>query len=289
MAKSLVQKQIWGEIAKNWANFTPPGRPSISDCRIYNLWTKKTIAEIQNPKILVLGVTPEIRNLLFPYSLNQNAQIYLTDVNKDMFRAMRVFLNFTNRNEYFTSCDWLKLPFKRNFFDLVIGDLILSQLTREGKIKLLRKIFSILKPCGRFITRTCVFPKIKKEKCDLLKTFQKYFQQYKEVRIGFREALNYFWQTILDETYYLNDKKEYSLKYLVKDIQDLSSKLKSPLEKKFYQKFIQNFEFTFLKIWIGITKEEQDKIIQSYFKIEKIQVVRDHLFGDKYLIYVLKK
>ncbi|MFA4881080.1 MAG: class I SAM-dependent methyltransferase [Candidatus Doudnabacteria bacterium] len=290
MPRTMTQVQTWQKIARNWANFTAPSRPSLGDCKVYELWTKRTLSTLRSPNILVLGVTPEIRNLLFKYSLTQDAKVYLADINKGMFRAMRAFLNFNNPNEYFKPCNWLKMPFQREFFDFIIGDLVITNLALKDKEKFLKEIKRLLKEEGRFVTRILVYKENRNRNFNLSQVLNQYFQQYQKAQLSLRDTLGYFYSAIVQETYYLNEKGEYSLKYLIADFEKLRKEIKDPLKKIFLGKFLKDYHSVLDdKVWVGMTQPAHERLVKKHFQIEKIESVRDHPFGDRYLIYVLKK
>ena len=90
--KFKTHQKKWERMAELWNEFSKPGRPSKDDIKNYNQLLKIALDKIISPKILILGVTPEIRNLLYKYSQTKNAEIICVDMTKDMYMAMNKFI-----------------------------------------------------------------------------------------------------------------------------------------------------------------------------------------------------
>lgn len=79
----------WKEFASRWQKYyTPPGRPSRAAIKVYKDYTRKAIKGIKNPKVLVLGSTPELRDL--PHELK--AEVTLIDINLEMILAIPIWI-----------------------------------------------------------------------------------------------------------------------------------------------------------------------------------------------------
>ena len=59
--------QPWKKFAAHWEKYyAPPGRPSVEDCTKYTDYIKKAMQN-KPGRALVLGMTPEVRNVLHEF------------------------------------------------------------------------------------------------------------------------------------------------------------------------------------------------------------------------------
>ena len=63
------QSKEWKKIASVWKDILSPSRPSLGDIRIYDKFIKQEIKKRKLLKALILGATPELRDLLSKYRL----------------------------------------------------------------------------------------------------------------------------------------------------------------------------------------------------------------------------
>ena len=138
----------WERQAYTWDKTVSPVRPSNEDIKIYRNLLR---GEGRKHHILILGSTPELRDLV---SRETNAKIYLADFSVSMPSAM---LSFTRDVDVFretwVKSNWLDLPFPEKFFDVILGDVVLHQVSPSLESALLEKIKYMLKDDGAFITR----------------------------------------------------------------------------------------------------------------------------------------
>ena len=131
-----------------WDNNPSPIRPSQDDIDIYC----KFLQRIREKKrILILGSTPELRDLLVK---EVGVTIYLADFSYQMPAAMLKFTQHVDPlKEVWIKANWLELPFPENFFDVILGDLILQQFPPDLELSFLKKMHLFLKEDGAFIGR----------------------------------------------------------------------------------------------------------------------------------------
>lgn len=141
-------RAYWEQQVNRWGRAVPPLRPSKGDLQIYRTFFRRGVP---NRRILILGSTPEIRDLI---SEEAGAEVYIADFSGRMPADMLRFTKNTNpQNERWVAANWLELPFPTKFFDVILGDVVLHQLTPSFEQIFLEKMRSLLKPEGFFITR----------------------------------------------------------------------------------------------------------------------------------------
>lgn len=138
----------WERQVDFWGSNVPPVRPSEEDINVYKNFLRQAN---QKNNILILGSTPELRDLV---SEETSAKIYVADFSYRMPVAMLKFTkNVDPLKETWVKGSWLDLPFPSKFFDVILGDVALHQLTPELEPVFLEKMKSFLKDDGFFITR----------------------------------------------------------------------------------------------------------------------------------------
>ena len=138
----------WEQATHNWRNAPSPIRPSKGDIAIYTELFEQTK---HKEKILILGSTPELRDLAAGAI---KSSVCLAD---SSYRIPAKMLAFTNHvdplRETWIKGDWLDLPLPQSSFNIILGDLVLEQLSPDKELFFLSRMHSLLKKNGVFIGR----------------------------------------------------------------------------------------------------------------------------------------
>lgn len=291
--KFKKHQQKWQRMAKLWAEFTKPGRPSKEDIKNYAILLHSVIKDINSPQIILFGSTPELRNLFYKFSKNQDAQIICIDMTDAMYKAMSGFVRYKNKNEKFVKSNWLKLSskIKPKSIDVVIGDYLLGNVG-GFEDKFLKEIKKILKNNGNFITRTQIMDGIKKE-INFYKDFKKVCSQVKQKKISIKEASSYFANIIILQGWHLNKENKTSLSFFSnKEFSDLDNKIKTHrdvIELKVLNQFYKSWWQMKDKYWTNYKQSELEKKIKKHFEIKKVLYSKDYNIVKQSPIYLLKK
>lgn len=163
---------IWEANSRRWGEVASPLRPSIGDKRIYEDLAGTTL----QGTVLVLGATPEIRDLVAPCA----AKVVLVDQSPAMLAKMSEKLLVANPlNEVWIKADWCKAPLARRSIDLVIGDMVWWVMSVEKQRVLCDAIAEFLKPEGRFVSRFRVTDPENKRR-DPLREVMRYLSRLRE-------------------------------------------------------------------------------------------------------------
>lgn len=170
----------WREVLQIWQKFLPPIRPSIKDQQVYEHYIKK-IKPRQGSKVLILGVTPEVRKL----ALKHCCWVIAIDFHTVMIKAMNRLisdLEYSKSNEVIVKGDWLAMPFRREEFDLILSDCSLNSLTKTETKSLLKELKRLLKKDGYICMRIIIFPDKWKQQSilDILKMNRRKHQKNSE-------------------------------------------------------------------------------------------------------------
>jgi hypothetical protein len=134
ITRTEKKKSDWDGITHSlWNKYAPPWRPSKEEQKYY----EKTIKVIKPGSCLLLGSTPEIRDIL----AKNNIETDIIDSSIHMiFEMERLMSCKSNTNERYMVQDWQKAGLKKRY-DLIIGDLILRNIpygTQENFLQVIK-------------------------------------------------------------------------------------------------------------------------------------------------------
>ena len=149
------QKEIWNNIAPEWAKFKQPGEPTL------------VFMQNQGGKVLDLGCGSG-RYMV----KNPNLEYYGIDFSKEMIKLAKEKAKKLNMKAHFEISEVDKIPFEPNFFDSALYDSTLHCIhSKTKRINSLKELFRVLKPGAKL--RISVWNKLnrrfrKKEKQDIV-------------------------------------------------------------------------------------------------------------------------
>lgn len=291
MKKFNNHQKKWAKFSDLWNNFTKPGRPSKDDVKNYNYLVSKSLsADIKNPSIVVLGSTPEIRDMLFKY---KKAKVFCAEMTKDMYKAMTNLIRNKNRNEKFINVNWVSLSkkIKSDSVDIVIGDYVTGNVGGLEN-KFFEEINKILKTGGCFITRQQLGgSRIRKIK-DLFIELKRLARKVEQEKLTIKEASCYFSNNIILSTWHLNKKNKISLQYIKDDLRKLEEKIANSNNKiwiKMFSIYKNSYGTVEDKYWYDLPKKQIEKKMKNYFLIKDILYSNDYEIAKLSPIYCLKK
>lgn len=135
---------VWRAHAQQWARVGPPLRPVAEDGAVIEGVARGFTA----PRVLVLGVTPEMAGLAWPPGAR------LLAVDKAPAMIARVWPGFPGPEQGAVCADWLEVPLEDRAWDLIVSDGCFTVLPDHGA--LLDRVARWLAPDGRFVVRTFV-------------------------------------------------------------------------------------------------------------------------------------
>ncbi|MGH9919001.1 MAG: hypothetical protein ACRD6W_09060, partial [Nitrososphaerales archaeon] len=135
---------IWQAAAARWSSVN--GRPSSGDLAVY----RELAAQKLGGRILILGVTPEIRDLV----AEAGARPVLVDISAAMYEATSRMLRCGDRaHETRVESEWAEFRDSPGTFDLVLGDMIWWALSVAHQVQVRDNVHSLLNPDGLFVGR----------------------------------------------------------------------------------------------------------------------------------------
>lgn len=99
--------------------------------------------------VLILGATPETRDLILKHKLNLTS----IDQNREMIKRMSDLMEYKSAKEKIVMANWLKMPLPDNNFDLVLGDGVSNNISYGQQENFFKEIKRVLKPDGVMLLR----------------------------------------------------------------------------------------------------------------------------------------
>lgn len=264
-----------------WQLHKSPSRPSRIDIKIYENFLRK----LKNfKKVLILGSTPELRDLAHKY----NKQVVIIDISLIMMQAMSELMRYKSKieKEIWVKANWLDNILAENYFDIVIGDLVVENIPFKLQGKFCQKISSLLKREGYFIVRE-VFLSDKNLSFDQI--IEKYLQ-LEDITLRGKNLIGEFitdlmWCTARDHPPYVWNT--------IKAINFFKKYIKKEKSHKRKEKLKRILDDTCClygqeKIWWVPPKKTYENNFKKYFKIISAMNANDYYAGDYTSIFLLK-
>jgi len=283
-----THQKRWQKMGKMWQEFTEPGRPSKNDIFNYNLLVGAVLKGKKNPKVIVLGSTPEIRDMLYKYSIIQGAEVICVDMTVDMYKAMSQLTENKNKKERFIKANWIDTKLPSKTADVIIGDYVICNLSDEYQDLFLNEMKRLLSNNGYFITRSMFMgnsPKFKKAE-DI---FKKYVDKVLNQELSIKQAVNWAAEDLIWDSWFKNKEQKQSLKYFEKEINLLKGKFKNDsIEGEIFDRFLNTWWHMKDKYWTVHLEKDGEEYINKCFTIERTLYSNDHNLTKVSPIYLLK-
>lgn len=262
----------WKHFADTWVKFGEGNHPSVFDLSVYEQFLLDGVRDVENPKVVLFGSTPEIRDM---FVRHPKIDVTLLDINTEMMHAMKSLMKEREVIEDLVEGDWLSPPFEDGTFDVVMGDQIRCNVSDADQDTLYKSIHRILKPGGLHVTRiTAHFPDTR------IYTPEEVIEHFSALTPT-KETITEFLNRFLFFTHRGENSptdRFFSL---------LEPHVDKPNIQAYYDQFVEMMPRG--KSWnVGKGWEHHKKVIEQYFDIEE-QVQDDTLFADSTYIFKLKK
>jgi len=249
-------KQSWSDIAEKWKQYGYPAKPSSKEVNFFRSKIKDLFGHRKEKDIraLVLGATPEFRDLLSECEINTT----LIDNNLNSVKAMTSLMKKKVFKEEVVIGNWLKMPFPENSFDFVLSDSAQDNVKFKDFNKFFDNIFRILKPNGYYF-----FSALSAENCQQI-NFRQYVKKYQDNPKYFKNFKNLAFEFIKlgrNKDFYDSKTKIFNFTKVEKKIKELVKK------GKISPKALEDicFDIDYKQILIG--KSEFKKILERNFRV----------------------
>ena len=144
-------KQKWDRLATTWVDTGPPASPSNEDIENFRNLLQDAIGDLSEGKIIILGSTPRLRDMLATHPRFQNFEVVCVDFSEEMYRRTTALVKHPNPNERFVLSDWLEFDIGFYEFHAVLGDKVIDNIMPQNWKAFFRRVHHHLRTNGSFI------------------------------------------------------------------------------------------------------------------------------------------
>jgi ubiquinone/menaquinone biosynthesis C-methylase UbiE len=260
--------EVWKKWANWYKNLTEYAIPSPKEIDFQREYIKKHIDPNKEFKVLILGSTPRLRDLVSEF---ENCKVFLCDINPEMTFAMTELLETANpENETWIKASWLDMPLRDNEFDFVLGDFTYDNVPFEFHEQFMSEVHRVLKKDGVYLGRFFLFLDSHEPI-----NFKKVYEGMGEITA---EKLSTLWGV---GTFFTVEPITRIVK--VQDFVDHSKSLEIDfLEKSEEVSGIVEY-YPFDKVWHSYNLKDFEKLTQKWFKIEESYSSDDNRMIEGYI------
>jgi SAM-dependent methyltransferase len=148
---------LWRRNSAQWPLLASPVRPCAEDIALYQQALERWRAGRGEPRhrILLLGVTPELRGMSWP----ADAELASCDHTRAMIDTLWSHAAFPGAWSAPVCADWRAMPFPDTTRDIALGDGWASMLGPDPLRRALGELHRVLVPGGLLATRLYLFPR----------------------------------------------------------------------------------------------------------------------------------
>lgn len=274
----MDKEKSWGkELAICWTRMVGPSRPTISELAVYTKYIRILQKKLNRRiKILILGSTPEFRDWAFEENMEVTVMDYSKEYHETISREIRHKYIIENENqEKFICKNWIELD-SRDEYDVIIGDLVIGNITPNQLNDFLYKISLALKKDGLFLGKSFFVPKdykvIKPE--DLIKQYYSGHPYHPYSALSFDLTMY-----SIDENNLLSFKRQYNELVKLKTKGLIKDETMSYFENIGWDNEMK-FQFYVPSI------EEYEKLVKKYLKIFCVDYSNE-IYADKFPLYII--
>lgn len=268
MAK-VTDKSRWDEQYKavGRAKREAVSAPRKKDLLIYEKYLRQSIKGVKTPRVLILGATPELRDLALKY----HCETISTDISWSMIVSLtEVMEHQGDPLDRPMLYDWLDLDkiFKPCTFDAILADASINNISPKYHNRILNTLRNLLKKHKSLIMRHGVLDS--SYKGDVLELLQ---SAYNKRQIDW---LEFYWCLIM--SFQKNIKiapHQYSIKKFNKIFKQLLSKNKIKFRKEDLYKIDNVLKVAKDVVHTIFDVEQFDKMAAKYFKVAKQSSIKN--------------
>jgi len=264
------QTDDWEKWADSWKLLIDCSRPSRGDIKIFGGLTNDYIKQINKPSIVILGSTPELRELCAAFAAEYDATVTCVELVDDMYRAMTSLLFKQNEFEKVVFSNWLEIDLPDNFADVIIGDLTEGNITAEFKEKYYKEMNRLLKDGGKYITRaTAYIPEESAKPMLEIEEIENRLSKYKAKvlagELSIQGAACHFGGEMIWDSWYKSGTETLSMVAYKSEIAKLDETYTGGLDAKLIEAFHIIWDSVMNKYWDFYTLEKTLDQYQKYF------------------------
>jgi len=279
VTRKKFDKSDWSSALSMWDKYTSPFRPSIVDIDNYFLILKRLK---QKRNILLLGATPEIRDIL----ANLGLKVLIADFSQEMLIGMTNHgVGIIESSEKWVKTDWMDMNkfIKNDYFDLILGDLVLRNIEPDSQINFLKEISELLNKNGYFVGRIH-FINESLMPVSARRIIESSFED--GYRIKSKSLEDLITSRLFDKATNFKTKRINKRKFA----NDINGYIKKDLTSKREDLVLNNIlkKWAGQRTWTQRTAKEIDRLLFRYFSIRDIRIASDYKDSEFYPLYILR-
>ncbi len=277
LISDLKSKEEIDKLAFEWQKLQSPLRPSLSERLLFELTVKSLANEQPGAEALIIGDSPELRDLVARYHLRP--VVAANDLRRIL--AMRQLRQYQGGlPEKIILTDWQQLDSVKATFPLVLIDLSLNSLSDWDDYEVvLGNVYGLLTKGGRLAVRINIFNPARKRRAigEIIDELRRYP----------KHVLSLLWEMALYSEISIYDPQNFRLnfgKFFRDEITKLYQQgLLSPAEwqKVYYPVTTSLMTFPLIDKW--------EEVLHILFKLEARRLADDYLLADSVPFYICRK
>lgn len=248
-AKNKIYNPEWNKYTELWKTFSYPWRPNKKQISFYAKYLKKYLSANRRAKVLIMGSTPETRDLCHKLKL----PVTCFEMNESMYHGMKKLMSNEPYNEKLVLGRWEDMHkyFNDNEFNIVFSDETQNNMAIGDWDKNLKDIKRAIKPGGLYFFSAVVMNFNKRATfADIMGKYssnKKHFENY-------QNRIETFYQLCLGENCYDWNKRGCIYHKLREKFINYAKKNNISLD-------------TVSKIW-AVPEDIQNKNIREYIEVD---------------------
>lgn len=275
------QSSDWENWANYWKLLLDCSRPSLGDIEIFGGILNEKIKGIDSPAIVILGSTPELRELCTAYSAEYNANVTCVELVDYMHKAMTNLMFKNNDKEKVVFSNWLATGLPDSFADVIVGDLTEGNITEDLKEQYFLEMNRVLKTGGKYIHRSTAY--ISEAEASPMLNFAQISEKLNEYKklalcgsLSIQKAACHLGGELAWDSWY-KTKGKLTLSAYKEEISDLDKSYKeNSLEGKILEAFHMIWDGIIDKYWDFYDLDKTIDLYEEYFTEVKSHYAKDY-------------
>jgi hypothetical protein len=206
MVMYTSNKEKWDRLASTWVDAGPPASPSDEDIENYKSLLLEGLGRAQAGRILVLGSTPRLRDMLCGAHELRKFTIDCVDISEQMYLRTSQSTLCHNPNERLVVSDWLTMELGKHQFHAVLGDKVIDNVHPENWVALLRRVYYHLRRSGCFIVRLAP-QNTELRGVTFNSALEKWAGRYQQNAVSLAGAASGFWEELLGASAFQGEER----------------------------------------------------------------------------------
>lgn len=273
------QKGKWDALASTWVDTGPPASPSDEDVENYKKLLIEGLSGLHTGKIILLGCTPKLRDMLSNYELFERFEVVCVDFSLTMYERTTRALKHPNKNERFELADWLTFDLGKEKFNAVFGDKVIDNIMPDEWTTFFARIRHHLCSNGSFIVHLALADD-RFKKVTFFSAFEKWAYSHAQRKAPLEQIVSGLWEDTLTASAFKDGNYHNTVKIgrFADEVEELYRKRDSltSVHQEILNEFIRVFWDSREDQWSSYQYQEILNKMSNYFVHDKTIYSRDY-------------